>query len=301
VQALAQSQADAEAGAHSNATAAAEETGGPGGGKAKTASTDTASASPSLAFISQSLAAAMVGVQMPAVGQGAAASSPVADNGSTDSIPIGGGGLGGSAEQGVIASLSKGAEDLRASAEDASGLKSDAPATLTHAADASSPAPTAFQAQMTSLAQHAASTEAPVTKVDAPVGTAAFNDELGGKITWMASQGIQSASLQLSPEHLGPVAVRISVHDGSAAVSFNAMHADTRAALEQALPRLREMFATHGLTLTDASVSQQSPRGQAQKQSVAAIGPGSRLNDDTNAAPVASVASARLGLVDTYA
>ena len=138
-------------------------------------------------------------------------------------------------------------------------------------------------------------------KVSAPVGTPAFNDEVGGKITWMASQGVQSASLQLSPEHLGPVAVHISVQDGSASVAFNANHADARTALEQALPRLREMFATQGLTLTDASVSQQSPRGQSQKQAVAAIGAIGGVSSEESTSPLAAVASTRLGLVDTYA
>jgi flagellar hook-length control protein FliK len=112
---------------------------------------------------------------------------------------------------------------------------------------------------------------------------------------------VQSASLQLSPEHLGPVAVHISVQDGSASVAFNANHADARTALEQALPRLREMFATQGLTLTDASVSQQSPRGQSQKQAVAAIGAIGAVSSEESTSPLAAVAGTRLGLVDTYA
>jgi flagellar hook-length control protein FliK len=107
--------------------------------------------------------------------------------------------------------------------------------------------------------------------------------------------------LQLTPEHLGPVEVRISMQDGSASVSFNAAHADTRAALEQALPRLREMFSTQGLTLTDASVSQQSPRGQPQRQAVSAIGAIGGVSGDDSTSSVATVTRAQLGLVDTYA
>ena len=133
------------------------------------------------------------------------------------------------------------------------------------------------------------------------VGTSGFSNEVGDKITWMANQGVQSASVQLSPEHLGPVAVHISVQDGSASVSFNANHADTRAALEQALPRLREMFATQGLTLTDASVSHQSPRQQSQKQAVAAIGAVGGASAEESTSPIATVVRPRPGLVDTYA
>ena len=80
--------------------------------------------------------------------------------------------------------------------------------------------------------------------------------------------------MRVSPEHLGPVEVKISVHNGDASVWFGANHPDTRAALEQALPRLREMFANQGLTLTDSGVSRESPRNQARTptpHSVAAV------------------------------
>ncbi|MFZ0549234.1 MAG: flagellar hook-length control protein FliK, partial [Steroidobacteraceae bacterium] len=99
------------------------------------------------------------------------------------------------------------------------------------------------------------------------VGTSAWTDELGTKVTWMAQQGIQSASLQLSPEHLGPLQVNISVHDGQASVWFGAAQPDTRAALQQSLPQLRQLFANQGLTLTDAGVSREPPRGQDRQSS----------------------------------
>src|SRR5579862_2210843 len=116
----------------------------------------------------------------------------------------------------------------------------------------------------------------------------------------MAHEGVQSASLQMTPEHMGPVEVKSSEQDGSATVSINAAHADTRAALEQALPNLREMFSTQGMNLTDASVSQQFTREQPQKRGVGAIGSVGGVSDEGSSA-VVSVTSARLGLVDTYA
>jgi flagellar hook-length control protein FliK len=192
------------------------------------------------------------------------------------------------------------ADELKAAPEGTGSVKPD-PGTSAPAADGASQVVSAFQAHMSvsSHLQPAAGADA-AGRISAPVGTAAFNGELGGKSTWMAHQGLQSASLQLSPEHLGPVDVRIAVQDGSATVSFNASHPDTRAALEQALPRLRDMFATQGLTLSDASVSQQSPRGQPQKQAIAAIGAvGSVSGEPTSS--VVSVAGTRLGLLDTYA
>jgi flagellar hook-length control protein FliK len=148
--------------------------------------------------------------------------------------------------------------------------------------------------------QHTAANQDTTTgDLRAPVGTAEFNDELGGKLTWMAHQGVESGSLQLSPEHLGPLEVRIQVQDGAASVWFGANHADTRAALEQALPHLRQMFASQGLTLSDAGVSREPPRGQAQKPAVTAISSINGVSD--NQASIASVSIKRSGLLDTYA
>jgi flagellar hook-length control protein FliK len=211
------------------------------------------------------------------------------------------------AVQRLVTTLANDTADRLKPAADAnsatSGPKADTPVNTAPAADGSSAAVSAFQAQM-SISSHFQQPPTPdgsPNRIAAPVGSPAFNGELGGKITWLASQGIQSASVQLSPEHLGPVSVHISVQAGSASVSFNAAHADTRAALEQALPRLREMFATNGLTLSDANVSHQSPRGQAQKHSITAVGAVSAgASDDATSSTVTSVAVSGLGLVDTY-
>ncbi len=146
--------------------------------------------------------------------------------------------------------------------------------------------------------QHMANSAANALELKSPVGSGAFADELGDKITWMAQQGIQSASLQLSPAHLGPVEVRISVQDGGASVWFGAAQADTRAALEQALPRLRAMFATTGLALADAGVSREPPKHQSRHAVQAISGVSGIATDEP---PATAAMSVRLGLLDTYA
>jgi flagellar hook-length control protein FliK len=294
---LAQSQASAADSASAATTVTANAT--PEdltGGKPKTGKDeDTDPTAASFGFLSQSLVAAMAG--------GAQAPNPgpaTASGESTDGVSL----ASGSTVASIVANLTKGtADELQGSTAGEGDPKTAT--TAASATDGSASDTSAFQAQM-SVSSHfqTGNTNAQTTndKVSAPVGTTAFNDEVGGKITWMANQGVQSASLQVSPEHLGPVEVRISVENGSASVAFNANHADTRAALEQALPRLREMFATQGLTLSDASVSQQSPRGQAQKQAVAAIGAvGASSSDEDSTSSIAAVSSARPGLVDIYA
>jgi flagellar hook-length control protein FliK len=138
--------------------------------------------------------------------------------------------------------------------------------------------------------------------VSAPVGSSAWTDEVGTKVTWMAQQGIQSASLQLSPEHLGPMQVTISVRDGQASVWFGAAQPDTRAALQQSLPQLRQLFANQGLTLADAGVSRESPRGQDRQRPTRAGAPVSGVSAVGLESSAGSTSiSGGLGLVDTYA
>jgi flagellar hook-length control protein FliK len=263
--------------------------------------------------MSQSVAAAIAGAQQqqPNATQAIAANSNAADSsdedGSTDAVSLKGSSS--APAQSLAATVTKETADALKAASDSAkgpgGSKGDSASDSAPGADGTSAAVSAFQAHMSvgSHFQQVAAPDANANKVGSPVGSPAWNDELGGKVTWLANQGIQSASVQLSPEHLGPVTVHISVQDGSASVSFNAAHADTRAALEQALPRLREMFATNGLTLADANVSHQSPRGQPQKQSIAAIGGirGGGSGEDATSSTVTSVVASRLGLVDTYA
>ena len=146
-----------------------------------------------------------------------------------------------------------------------------------------------------------ARTDASTMALSSPVGTSAWTDELGAKVTWMAHQGIESASLQLSPEHLGPVQVSISVHAGQASVWFGAAQPDTRAALQQSLPQLRQLFASQGLNLTDSGVSREPPRGHGRQQSTGAAAPVAAVTAISAGGAASRVSVAGLGLVDTYA
>ena len=141
----------------------------------------------------------------------------------------------------------------------------------------------------------------PSLPVHSPVGASGWADEIGAHVVWMAHQGIGSASLRLEPEHLGPVEVKISVHDDSASVWFGASAPETRAALQQALPQLREMFSAQGMTLTDAGVSGQSSRdAQYGQRSATAAGVDGAAPGAESATSV-SVSAPRRGLVDAYA
>jgi flagellar hook-length control protein FliK len=295
LQTLAQSQADAQDSTTATATASPEAVTGKGKGKGKASKDDSSSSSNSFGFLSQSLVAAMAGIQQPTAAQGATDSDESVDGVSLSS---------GTSAQSLVANLMQGtADELKSEgADDAKPVTDSTETAMSSSADPSASAAASFQAHLgaTSQSQTSASHEVASTQINTPVGASGFADEVGDRITWMAHQGVQSASLKMTPEHMGPVEVRISMQDGSATVSINAAQADTRAALEQALPRLHEMFATQGLNLTDASVSQQFSRGQQQKPAISAVGSAGGVSDDSTSA-VVSVTSARLGLVDTYA
>ena len=133
--------------------------------------------------------------------------------------------------------------------------------------------------------------------VHAPVGTPAWAQDIGSRVIMMTESGHHTASLKLSPEHLGPLEINITVRDDKASVWFGAAHADTRAAIETALPRLREMFEAQGLSLADAGVFREPPREQqVVKNTTTAAGQGEATEEVT-----AISTHARLGLVDAYA
>ncbi|MHB1815937.1 MAG: flagellar hook-length control protein FliK, partial [Steroidobacteraceae bacterium] len=143
------------------------------------------------------------------------------------------------------------------------------------------------------------STSAGGPALAAPVGSGAWTEQLAARLTWMTQQGVQSASLQLSPRNLGPLQVSITVQRGQASVWFGATQPETRQALARALPELRNLFANQGLSLTDSGVSHDAPRqGRAGPGgTVMAGGEASGLQGEANAAP----APLGVGLIDTYA
>lgn len=102
--------------------------------------------------------------------------------------------------------------------------------------------------------------------VDMPMTHNAWADEFSQKVTWVATQHGQSAELHLNPPQLGPLDVLIKVNGDQATALFTSPHAVVRDAIEQALPKLREMLADNGIMLGNATVSDQSPREQQTKQ-----------------------------------
>ncbi|MDV7400242.1 flagellar hook-length control protein FliK, partial [Arthrospira platensis SPKY1] len=81
---------------------------------------------------------------------------------------------------------------------------------------------------------------------------------LGRQLHWMIDNQLHEAKISVSPPHLGPLEVRVSLHQNQASVMFFSHEAAVREALESAIPRLRELLEGQGLNLNQAQVSDQS-------------------------------------------
>lgn len=149
-------------------------------------------------------------------------------------------------------------------------------------------------------ASHAGAVQQPAGQLQSPVGTSAWVEELGAQLSWMANRGIESASLHVSPAELGPIEVRIAMHGSDASIWFGAAQATTRSALEQALPQLRQLLASHGLALADAGVFREPPRGSAQQPPPRSLAPVAAASEETSRT-VDTRTAVRLGLLDLYA
>ena len=144
--------------------------------------------------------------------------------------------------------------------------------------------------------------------IGTPVRDAAWGDRLGERVVMMAGNQLKNAEIRLTPAELGPLRVQVTMEDGTTNVTFHAQHAVTRDAIEQALPRLRDMLAENGLSLGDAHVGEEgAAQGNRDGQSESETGLSAQSMDEGqqgNSADSPTAARTRIsgtGLVDTFA
>ena len=94
------------------------------------------------------------------------------------------------------------------------------------------------------------------------------SQKLQERINIMLSKNIQRADIRLDPPELGQLNVRINMNAEQATVQFQVQSAQARDAVEQALPRLREMLEQQGVALADTDVQEQQQQmaGDAEQQ-----------------------------------
>ncbi len=95
-----------------------------------------------------------------------------------------------------------------------------------------------------------------------PMGEKGWDQAVGERILWMVGRQIQGAEVRVTPPHLGPIDIRISIQNDQANVTFSAQHGVVRDALEVSIPRLREMLGENNLQLSNVDVNQRNASGE---------------------------------------
>ena len=125
-----------------------------------------------------------------------------------------------------------------------------------------------------------------------------FDEDIGDAVRWMADQKIGHAHIKVTPNDLGTVEIRLRLDGDRVHADFSSAQAEVRQALENSLPRLRDMLGQHGFQLAHADVGQQHtppPQGAASLHGESSA--------DTEA-PTETPRTVRMtarGLVDAYA
>lgn len=127
--------------------------------------------------------------------------------------------------------------------------------------------PSASDTLFTANTQPSASVWAPL---EPEVGSPAWHQALSQQVMHMRAGDVNEAQLQLNPAGLGPLRIKLSLRDQQIDAEFSAAHAQVRAALEAALPQLRETLQQGGMQLGQAWV--EPPNAQAMSRNTGNMG-----------------------------
>ncbi len=137
----------------------------------------------------------------------------------------------------------------------------------------------------------------------------AFQGALGERLISAVRQDLNRAEIRITPEELGPITIELAVDGDSASVVFSADQSGTRSALQDSLQSLRELLDNEGISLTEASVSEQSSSqtgsderesGQDERQASSTQVTGDPDSDSDQSRPYQAPVRQQ-GLVDLFA
>ena len=169
-------------------------------------------------------------------------------------------------------------------------------AILAGEANSGNTSPSAFatvmanHAAQTQQAQHLAPSNPTVTT---PLQDNRWAQDFSERIVWVARNDQQVAQINISPAQLGPVQITLNMNGDQASIAFASPHADVRKAIEDAMPNLREMLSTAGISLGQSNVGAQLQ--QQQRDTAALFTNGNRSAGETAILP----ADSRSGSIST--
>ncbi len=86
------------------------------------------------------------------------------------------------------------------------------------------------------------------------------------RVSSMLSINNKVAEIRLDPPEMGSMQIRIRSDAEQAQINFVVQNQQAKEALEQSLPRLREMLAQQGIDLGESTISYGEPGGQGAEQ-----------------------------------
>lgn len=137
--------------------------------------------------------------------------------------------------------------------------------------------------------------------VPVKVGDNGWQEGIAQRVMMLISQRNSMARIHVNPAELGPVEVRLNLNHDQASVQFLSHSSQVRDALEQSIPRLRDMLEAAGLELADSHVGDQDKPGSGDGTRDSAtddVGGNGKAPIDEE---VSINTSASEGLLDAYA
>jgi len=139
-----------------------------------------------------------------------------------------------------------------------------------------------------------------------PVSSQDWPDAVGNRVMWLAGKDESRAELILTPPSLGKLEISLTMSGDTTTAHFTAATPAAREALEQAMPRLREMLEQAGITLGESNVNTAS-QDQASEGGRHGQGRGGRheggpdMAMNTVGTPAGHWIARGEGMIDTFA
>ncbi|MBU2760492.1 flagellar hook-length control protein FliK [Acidithiobacillus sulfurivorans] len=139
--------------------------------------------------------------------------------------------------------------------------------------------------------------------VAAPVGAnPQWGEALGQQVQFLLGQGIQQATLQLNPPHLGPLEVHLDIQaNGQANATFISPHPEVLQAISTAIPQLQQSFAAAGMSLGQANVGADGGGRFFSRNRSAPAGTVKSMTEPLDSTAPSTILRVHLGLINAFA
>lgn len=123
-----------------------------------------------------------------------------------------------------------------------------------------------LQAAKDQLNTHAGARNSEPVRMNSSLGSQQWNNELGDQINLMSRQNESRAELILTPPQLGRIEISLDIKGDQASALFISANPEVRAALENAMDRLRDVLAGNGIALNQSHVGAESSNNSASSE-----------------------------------